>query len=328
MISSRRKLKLPHSSAVERLTVNQRVIGSNPIAAAIFLLLNFAGQFTFWTSYSKISHSAHYKKQNKSGFTLIELLVVIGIIAILLSFLFPVIQKARHQTYKTQCASNLRQMIVAWQMYANDHNDEACPMSIRDPDGSKTWYWDSFSDQNAKDDPKSSNNPYSLKRYIQSPISLRCPCFHQESSNAIRDKEQRSSIGYGYNATYIGADAWWGPGYTDLPSCHLAEIKDPSKTAVFADAEYWENKVKPFGLRVARWLRSPDEKILKESGKRSANNYSSGTVHFRHGHFANVAFADGHVKAVPDRKYMQPFPKEAPNCGALHPDDAKYNIDE
>ena len=268
------------------------------------------------------------KKQIQGGFTLIELLVVIAVIMVLSGFLFSVIQKARSTSLKIQCASNLRQIIMGWQMYAHDHDDEVCPMSVRDLSGSKTWYWDSFSDQNTKDDPKSSNEPYSLKRYLVSPTNLSCPCFNKHDFDPLRRKEQVSSTGYGYNATYIGADAWWGPDYTDLPSCHLSEIKDPARTAVFADAAYWENKVRPYGLRVARWLRSPDEKSLKENRKRSANNYPSGTVHFRHSHSANVAFADGHVKAALNHNYMQPFPKEAPDCGALHPDDAKYNLDE
>lgn len=297
--------KLPHSSAVERLTVNQRVVGSNPTAAAI-----------------------RRKSFHQQGFTLIELLVVIAVLAVLMGFLFPVVQKARSQAQKLQCASNLRQIVMAWTMYAHDHDDEACPMSYRSENGDKTWYWDSFSDQEAKKDPISSDDPRSIKRYIKSPTSVCCPCFRRHDSNSLMDKERRSSTGYGYNATYIGGDAWWGPDLTDIPSCHLSHIKDPSSTAVFADAEYWEDKMRPYGLRATRWLRSPDEKSLKEQGKRAANNYQNGTVHFRHNHTANVAFADGHVKAVPNRNYELPFKDQAPNCGALHPDDAKYTIDE
>jgi prepilin-type N-terminal cleavage/methylation domain-containing protein/prepilin-type processing-associated H-X9-DG protein len=54
------------------------------------------------------------------GFTLIELLVVIAIIAILAAILFPVFLRAKAASQNAKCASNLRQLGVAFRAYLDD----------------------------------------------------------------------------------------------------------------------------------------------------------------------------------------------------------------
>jgi prepilin-type N-terminal cleavage/methylation domain-containing protein/prepilin-type processing-associated H-X9-DG protein len=66
--------------------------------------------------------------RGRRGFTLIELLVVIAIIAILAAILFPVFAQAREKARQTGCLSNLRQLGLATGMYMQDY-DESVPWS-------------------------------------------------------------------------------------------------------------------------------------------------------------------------------------------------------
>ena len=64
----------------------------------------------------------HHTRLAKDGFTLIELLVVIAIIAILAAILFPVFAKARERAKLSTCASNLKQVGMALNMYSQDYD--------------------------------------------------------------------------------------------------------------------------------------------------------------------------------------------------------------
>ena len=66
----------------------------------------------------------------RGAFTLIELLVVTAIIALLLAVLLPSLSRARESAKRTVCASNLRGLMQAVHLYANDNKDQLITVGL------------------------------------------------------------------------------------------------------------------------------------------------------------------------------------------------------
>lgn len=78
-------------------------------------------------------------KEAPAGFTLVELLVVVSIIVLLAAMLIPAMQRARELANRVSCANNMRQILYALTMYADENKGFFFPR--HDVGGAGYWLW-------------------------------------------------------------------------------------------------------------------------------------------------------------------------------------------
>jgi len=256
------------------------------------------------------------RSTGKNAFTLIELLVVIAIIAILAAILFPVFAQAREKARATVCASNEKQIALAFLMYSQDY-DDTLPrsLSVVDPANPYSNYdanitWDVLVGpyiKNGKASQRIVNGVDDFSVVNQGGVIFQCPS----------DGKDRVSYLTGARRTYAVASSWRGadddiklqgvfPRWDtagSTPARSLAEIPAPANSLLLVE--------NPRSKSAPNWVPGFDvqggplqQQMYREGD--TLNYYgdtpaaliearkTSNAAHHNGGW--NYAFADGHVK--------------------------------
>ncbi len=237
----------------------------------------------------------------KSGFTLIELLVVIAIIAILAAILFPVFARAREKARQSSCTSNLKQIGTAFMMYAQDYDEVLCD-NLMGRDHGNWALMDAWS--------------RCIMPYVKNQQLFKCPSAWWGSSAMGTPGNINGGygamvqvIGYAGSLGYNAAD-WGGDPNLDAPGYGqpIAAMTAPAENILVCDATNW-NCHRGF------WERT-DNSSHPTPGIAAQYNHAYYTVDSRHNGQANVCFADGHVKSLPQGIQNCPRAHSNPIAGA------------
>lgn len=222
------------------------------------------------------------------AFTLVELLLVIGIIAILIAILLPVLSSARKAAQTTACANNLRQIALAATAYIQENQGNWPPAHL-----------DFLSRNNSRwhGTRAGSSGPFDfdgsiLKRFLQTKAIKQCPAFEPS-----RPGSEAACGAYGYNNHYLGSSsedpkyfvlalgpAAWDREVGNRPAKQNM-IRRPAEKIAFADAAIADS---PGSIIEYSFLEPPTTQF----------GATSPSLHFRHaGRRANLAWADGHITA-------------------------------
>ena len=219
---------------------------------------------------------------NRRAFSLIELLVVISIIGLLAALLLPALKQGRESARAAACASNLRQIGMATQMYLDDHGRFFPYFTTAGAD--RLWYFGLESPYNPSGGPGARHidlTKAKLYSYLQTLHGAEvCPSYDYHSP-LWRQKFDQITYGYGFNIYGLTTN-----NVGKAPS----EVRDPARIICFADTAQ-VNTIQP--------PASPSHPMLEESYFVEFSNLRIPTTHFRHKSFANVLFCDNHVEPLP-----------------------------
>jgi prepilin-type N-terminal cleavage/methylation domain-containing protein/prepilin-type processing-associated H-X9-DG protein len=203
------------------------------------------------------------------AFTLIELLVVIAIIAILAGMLLPALACAKESARRIACTSNLRNVGLSLQMYADDHEGKYPPRG-----GALVERW-----------PEALRTYYSDVRVLLCPSDGPNPARYGDTSNIPGLQAARSYIINGFNDYYQSMP-------TNGAMLAESDIQWPTDTIVFGE------KKTTSGHWWMDYWQVDDFQQLEQSRHGCKGRNFTGT--------SNYAFADGSVRNLAVGKAFSP----------------------
>ena len=231
-------------------------------------------------------------KDRIEAFTIIEIIVVISIISLLMAILIPALAACKNQGKMIFCKSNLRQLALANQSYANDNHDYSVPGALNiDTTNLHRWYGVRASTDNPFGTTKGPLAPY-LEQ-----AELRCPQMVRYTDlPASHELYEYGNGGYGYNFIYIGSKIWSSGLETpdSSESAKLTAIRQPQTTLIFADTAFARH-IGPNPTLIRYPFIEPRYYVIDKEPTPVWDPAPS--IHFRHRKRTCISWADGHAEA-------------------------------
>jgi prepilin-type N-terminal cleavage/methylation domain-containing protein/prepilin-type processing-associated H-X9-DG protein len=251
--------------------------------------------------------------RRRSAFTLVELLVVVGIIAVLIAILLPVMGKARAAAQATACLSNVRQLGIAFMSYCGENNGRPPPSFFTTRNG---WF-----------SPTSGQASFSFQFLLPhlggNKSVLACPTAATPGANIAGSELAAWSIGsrewafysekaedlgsYGYNNWLEPAATWVGFINVNRPPAgfvqRITQIRQSSNFPIYADAKDGDTYlVTDTDVLPPRFVQTaPYNWLWAVTPQTGAYAMYGGVINVamqRHGDGINVVMADGSARRV------------------------------